>query len=241
LNIHCNHRPDKPAHPGNCSIPKDLFFAPTGIRAASCVGSNRSIGSMEASRWNPQPSNRRETTHIRKGFIDRAYDSLRAGGLPQGTTSARCRWCSDVAWPAYKNPWKRFDVIVVDPRRPREAAGPACFFFHGFFICWPGNILNTNASCRCGFPGGESLSAQAVIPSINESFPYVRGFSSVEGWGFHLLASMEPIDDLTRRNWPPGCLSARKRSFGMEQFQDAPAYLGRWITNDIFNPVSLKP
>ena len=40
------------------------------------------------------------------------------------------------------------------------------------------------------------MTTQAVIRSLEESFPYVRSFSSVEGWGMHLLASVEPMEQL---------------------------------------------
>jgi hypothetical protein len=37
----------------------------------------------------------------------------------------------------------------------------------------------------------------AVAQAIEESFPYVRVFGSVEHWGNHILASNQPIPDLT--------------------------------------------
>ncbi len=33
----------------------------------------------------------------------------------------------------------------------------------------------------------------AVARALADSFPFVRVFNSVEGWGFHFLASMSPI------------------------------------------------
>jgi len=37
----------------------------------------------------------------------------------------------------------------------------------------------------------------AITKALKESFPYVRCMGSVEGWGFHFIASMSPIRDLT--------------------------------------------
>jgi spermidine synthase len=48
------------------------------------------------------------------------------------------------------------------------------------------------------------LTSQAAVRSVCESFPYVRVFPSLEGWGIHILASRDPIEDVT-----PGELAAR--------------------------------
>jgi hypothetical protein len=45
------------------------------------------------------------------------------------------------------------------------------------------------------FPGGDLLTTVAVARALKESFPYVRAFISVEGWGIHYLASRQPIPD----------------------------------------------
>src|SRR5581483_10320142 len=36
-----------------------------------------------------------------------------------------------------------------------------------------------------------------ITKALKESFPYVRCLGSVEGWGFHFIASMSPIRNLT--------------------------------------------
>jgi spermidine synthase/MFS family permease len=136
---------------------------------------------------------------------------------------------------------KRFDVIVVDPPPPVEAAGSSLLFSTDFYTL-ARQHLNTNGIVQMWFPGGDSLSAQAVIRSINESFPYVRCFPSVEGWGIHLLASMEPIErfDPTQlaARMPAG---AKKDLLEWNNSQDVPAYLGRVITNEYSVPLSLNP
>ena len=43
-----------------------------------------------------------------------------------------------------------------------------------------------------------------MTKALKESFPYVRCMTSVEGWGFHFLASMSPIPD-----YSPAVLAAR--------------------------------
>jgi len=91
----------------------------------------------------------------------------------------------------------QFDVIVVDPPPPVEAAGSSLLFSREFCILArhhlkPGGIL------QLWYPGtDDNPTAQAVVRSVQEAFPYVRCFPSVEGWGLHLLASSEPIEKQT--------------------------------------------
>jgi len=136
---------------------------------------------------------------------------------------------------------KKFDVIVVDPPPPVEAAGSSLLFSTDFYTL-ARQHLNTNGIVQMWFPGGEPLTAQAVIRSINESFPYVRCFPSVEGWGIHLLASMQPIEPLDpaqlAARMPAG---AKKDLLEWNNSQDAVAYLARVTTNEISVPASLNP
>ncbi|MGA2029048.1 MAG: hypothetical protein ABSG87_03135 [Verrucomicrobiota bacterium] len=136
---------------------------------------------------------------------------------------------------------KKFDVIVVDPPPPVEAAGSSLLFSTDFYTLAKQH-LNTNGIVQMWFPGGEYLTAQAVIRSISESFPYVRCFPSIEGWGIHLLASMEPIERLNpaqlAARMPAG---ARKDLLEWNGSQDAPAYLARVITNECSVSASLNP
>jgi spermidine synthase len=87
---------------------------------------------------------------------------------------------------------KKFDVIVVDPPPPVEAAGSSLLFSTEFYALAQQH-LNPGGILQMWFPGGEPAITQAVVRSICQVFPYVRPFASVEGWGLHLLASMEPM------------------------------------------------
>ena len=112
---------------------------------------------------------------------------------------------------------KKFDVIVVDPPPPVQAAGSSLLFSREFYAL-ARQHLNPGGILQMWFPGDDEMATdQAVIRSIYESFPYVRCFPSVEGWGVHMLASMEPIGPLDAGT--AGGADARKRkkrSFGME-------------------------
>ena len=48
-------------------------------------------------------------------------------------------------------------------------------------------------SSSSGFPKADNAVQASVARALNNSFPYVRVYRSVEGWGWHFLASMHPI------------------------------------------------
>ena len=90
----------------------------------------------------------------------------------------------------------KFDVIVIDPPPPVEAAGSSLLYSKEFYEL-ARQHLKPHGILQAWFPGGDFLTAQAVLRSVYESFPYVRCFDSVEGWGIHMLASMDPIEPQT--------------------------------------------
>ena len=91
---------------------------------------------------------------------------------------------------------EKFDVIVIDPPPPIEAAGSSLLYSKEFYAVAKEH-LEPNGILQVWFPGGvERASAQAVLRSVDESFPYVRCFHSLINWGTHVLASLDPIEQL---------------------------------------------
>jgi spermidine synthase len=87
---------------------------------------------------------------------------------------------------------ERFDVIVVDPPPPVEAASSSLLYSLEFYSAArrrmiPGGILQQ------WLPYGDPVTVVSVTRAIRESFPYVRAFGSIEGWGTHFLASDAPM------------------------------------------------
>jgi spermidine synthase len=85
-----------------------------------------------------------------------------------------------------------YDVITIDPPPPVEAAGSSLLYSKEFYAAAkrrlrPGGIVAQ------WLPEGDPAVLAAVAKAIRESFPQVRVFVSIEGWGFHLLASESPI------------------------------------------------
>jgi spermidine synthase len=91
---------------------------------------------------------------------------------------------------------QKYDVIAVDPPPPLSAAGSSLLYSTEFYESIKPH-LNTNGILQVWLPGGDRIIDLAVIRSVCVSFPHVRCFRSIENWGFHILASMEPIEQRT--------------------------------------------
>lgn len=91
---------------------------------------------------------------------------------------------------------EKYDLIVIDPPPPVEAAGSSLLYSTGMYELIKQH-LKPRGILQVWFPGGEPLIGQAVLRSLQESFPHVRCFVSVNGWGVHMLASMDPIEEKT--------------------------------------------
>jgi spermidine synthase len=89
-----------------------------------------------------------------------------------------------------------FDVITIDPAPPAEAAGSSLLYSEQFYILVKSR-LKPEGILQQWFAIGEDQIQQAVVRSLINSFPYVRAYPSVAGWGHHFLASMSPIGTVT--------------------------------------------
>ncbi len=90
----------------------------------------------------------------------------------------------------------KFDVIVIDPPPPVEAAGSSLLYSEGFYRV-ARQHLNPNGILQAWFPGGDPRTGQAVLRSLRNSFPHLRGFRSPGGSGMLILASADPIGTWT--------------------------------------------
>jgi spermidine synthase len=84
-----------------------------------------------------------------------------------------------------------FDAVVIDPPPPVEAAASSLLYSQEFYELArrrlrPGGILQQ------WLPGGEPIVVSAFAQALGRGFPNVRVFRSVEGWGYHFMASAEP-------------------------------------------------
>ncbi len=87
---------------------------------------------------------------------------------------------------------EKFDVIILDPPPPVVTAGSSLLYSQDFYAVAkqrlePGGILQQ------WLPEADSATQSAVAQAVRNSFPYVRVFQGIEGWGWHFLASERPI------------------------------------------------
>lgn len=86
----------------------------------------------------------------------------------------------------------KYDAIIVDPPPPVQTAGSSLLYSEDFYSVAkqrlePGGILQQ------WLPGADKPTQAAVARAIKNSFPYVRVFRGLEGWGWQFLASERPI------------------------------------------------
>jgi spermidine synthase len=87
---------------------------------------------------------------------------------------------------------EQYDIITIDPPPPVAAAGSSLLYSKEFYSI-ARRHLRPDGILQQWFPGSGFAETASVARALRESFPYVRAFGSVEGWGIHFLASMTPI------------------------------------------------
>src|ERR1700723_27446 len=86
----------------------------------------------------------------------------------------------------------KYDAIILDPPPPVQTAGSSLLYSQDFYTVAktrlePGGILQQ------WLPEADDATQAAVARSIKNSFPYIRVFQGMDGWGWHFLASDRPI------------------------------------------------
>ncbi len=89
----------------------------------------------------------------------------------------------------------QYDVITLDPPPPVEAAGSSLLYSREFYTIVK-RRLRPRGVLQQWLPEGDTgdtATLSSVAKALRTSFPHVRVFRSIEGWGFHFLSSMNPI------------------------------------------------
>ncbi len=89
---------------------------------------------------------------------------------------------------------QQFDLITLDPPPPVEAAASSLLYSEEFYSLVSAH-LKPDGVLQQWFPFGEEPILKAIARSLKNSFPYLRVFSSVDGWGYHFIASKSPIKE----------------------------------------------
>lgn len=129
---------------------------------------------------------------------------------------------------------EKYDVIVVDPPPPIEAAGSSLLYSMEFYASIKQH-LKPHGILQTWWPGGgDPVTAQAVIYPIYKSFPYSTAYKSVAGWGVHFLASMEPFSSQSAEELVSHMPESAKRDLlEWTPDKDATAYLGTVVTTGV--------
>jgi predicted membrane-bound spermidine synthase len=85
-----------------------------------------------------------------------------------------------------------FDAIMIDPPPPVSAAGSSLLYSQDFYELVKQH-LTPDGILQQWLPEGDDAVVASVARALQNSFPHVRVFNSVEHWGWHFLASTRPI------------------------------------------------
>jgi len=136
---------------------------------------------------------------------------------------------------------EKFDVIVIDPPPPVETAGCSLLYSDEFYALAK-QRLKPHGILAVWIPSGEVLTVQAIIRSVHESFPYARCFVSVEGWGVHVLASMDPIEPRTAEQLAARLPAGAKQDLlEWNPSPDLPGYLNLVLSQELNIKEGLNP
>jgi spermidine synthase len=85
-----------------------------------------------------------------------------------------------------------YDVIVVDPPPPLAAAGSSLLYSTDFYSVVKKH-LQKDGILQVWCPAPHGSGTVAILKALMQSFPYVRGFTSLDDYGIHFLASNQPL------------------------------------------------
>jgi len=85
-----------------------------------------------------------------------------------------------------------FDAILIDPPPPVTAAGSSLLYSQDFYELIKQH-LQPEGILQQWLPEGDDAVVASVARALQNSFPHVRVFKSVENYGWHFLASTRPI------------------------------------------------
>ncbi|HVI08600.1 MAG TPA: fused MFS/spermidine synthase [Candidatus Binatia bacterium] len=91
---------------------------------------------------------------------------------------------------------EQYDVITIDPPPPVQAAGSSLLYSENFYTVIrqhlrPGGVFQQ------WLPMGDEPTVASVALALKRSFPYVRVFAFGKSWGYHFLASDQPLPNRT--------------------------------------------
>ncbi|MDD5305464.1 MAG: fused MFS/spermidine synthase [Elusimicrobia bacterium] len=92
---------------------------------------------------------------------------------------------------------EQYDVITLDPAPPMTAAGTSFLFSEEFYDAAKKRLAPDGIMQIWIVEPLAPVELSAFAKAVKDSFPHVRVFRSLEGWGYHCLASREPFPSYT--------------------------------------------
>ena len=92
---------------------------------------------------------------------------------------------------------ERFDLIVIDPPPPVQAAASSLLYSREFYRTAKKRMSEGAILQQWLPPEGDPQTLAAIVLALQAEFEVVRAFLSVEGAGFHFLASDAPLENVT--------------------------------------------
>jgi spermidine synthase len=129
---------------------------------------------------------------------------------------------------------QQYDVITVDPPPPPSAAGSSLLYSREFNALVR-KRLRPGGYFQQWIPWGDRVTAGSLIRALMETFPSVRAFGSLEGWGIHLIAGDVPprladAETLARRLPPAAARDLTEWGPAASASEQLGLVLGREVT-----------
>jgi spermidine synthase len=87
---------------------------------------------------------------------------------------------------------EKYDVITLDPPPPIGAPTSSLLYSREFYEIAKRH-LQPDGVMQVWLPGGDAATQASIAKALKDSFPNARAFQSMEGWGLHFLASLQPL------------------------------------------------
>jgi len=174
------------------TITKSMAHIPLGLRSRKpesaliiCFGMGTSFRS--AASWGIEVTAVELVPSVVRAFPFFFNDARRV------MRSGKCRIVVDDGRRFLQRTLDTYDLIVIDPPPPVESSGSSLLYSEEFYRTAK-KRLKPDGILAQWLPDWDNLTLQAVVRALSSQFPYVRVFSSLEGWGVHFFASARPID-----------------------------------------------
>jgi spermidine synthase len=132
---------------------------------------------------------------------------------------------------------EKFDVIVIDPPPPAEAAGSSLLYSEEFYALAKAHLKPKGILATWFQDETPPDSRAAILRSLVNSFASIRCFLSIDNMGVHMLASQEPIPNVSANQ----LASRMPAAAAIDLLEwDPSAVLVDYIQQALFNEIPIK-